>query len=108
MGVHAAIDDFGTGFSSLAYLKLLPVRYLKIDKSFVMNMPNDARDRAIVRNTVQLAHSLGLVAVAEGVEDAAVLALLRECGCDLGQGYHWSRPLPRAGIEEWLRANVAP
>jgi PAS domain S-box-containing protein len=106
MGVHAAIDDFGTGFSSLAYLKMLPVRDLKIDKSFVMNMTHDERDRAIVGHTIGLAHSLGLRAVAEGVEDAEVLRLLRERGCDYGQGYYFSRPVPRDAAEEWLRARL--
>jgi EAL domain-containing protein (putative c-di-GMP-specific phosphodiesterase class I) len=106
MGVHAAIDDFGTGFSSLSYLKLLPVRDLKIDKSFVMTMADDGRDRAIVENTIALAHGLGLRAVAEGVENEDVFLLLRERGCDFGQGYHFSRPLPRTEVEEWLTARL--
>jgi PAS domain S-box-containing protein len=106
MGVHAAIDDFGTGFSSLSYLKVLPLRDLKIDKSFVMNMVDDERDRAIVTSTIGLAHSLGLRAVAEGVENEQVVELLRDGGCDIGQGYHFSRPVPRAEIEDWLTARM--
>jgi PAS domain S-box-containing protein len=102
MGVRSAIDDFGTGFSSLSYLKQLPVTYLKIDKSFVMNMPRDTRDQAIVAATIHLAHSLGLRVVAEGVENDLVLRQLQHADCDLGQGYHWTRPLPAAQFEQWL------
>ena len=95
-GYKLSIDDFGTGYSSLAYLKRLPVAELKIDKSFVMGMARDKGDATIVRSTIDLAHNLGLSVVAEGVESAAILALLHELRCDEGQGFHMSKPLPIA------------
>jgi len=103
MGVGIAIDDFGTGFSSLSYLKKLPVRELKIDKSFVINMNNDDNDAMIVHSTIDLAHNLGLSVVAEGVENQASLQRLRDQGCDLVQGYHLCRPIPPDRLENWLR-----
>jgi diguanylate cyclase (GGDEF)-like protein len=102
MGVGISIDDFGTGYSSLAYLKRLPVDELKIDKSFVANMARDESDAAIVRSTIGLAHDLGLTVVAEGIEDQATWDLLAELGCDVGQGYYVSRPMPAAALGVWL------
>ncbi len=102
MGVGISIDDFGTGYSSLAYLKRLPVDELKIDKSFVANMATDENDAAIVRSTIGLAHDLGLTVVAEGIEDQATWDLLAELGCDVGQGYYVSRPMPAAALGVWL------
>jgi diguanylate cyclase (GGDEF)-like protein len=102
MGVGISIDDFGTGYSSLAYLKRLPVDELKIDKSFVANMARDENDAAIVRSTVGLAHDLGLTVVAEGIEDRATWDLLAALGCDVGQGYFVSRPMPAAALGVWL------
>lgn len=101
-GVRIAIDDFGTGFSSLAYLKRLPLHALKIDRSFVAEMASSEHDAAIVRSTVGLAHSLGLEVVAEGVEDTATLEALKQQGCEQAQGYFYSRPLPAAELEAWL------
>ncbi len=101
-GFRLSIDDFGTGYSSLGYLKRLPVNELKIDKSFVMGMEGNANDATIVRSTIDLAHNLGLSVVAEGVENAAVLELLRTLACDEAQGYHISRPLPVNGFLAWL------
>ncbi len=102
MGIRIAIDDFGTGYSSLAYLKRLPVDELKIDRSFVRELAEDQDDLAIVRSTISLGHDLGLRIVAEGVEDAATLSLLQELGCDIGQGYHISRPLtPQVLVERF-------
>jgi diguanylate cyclase (GGDEF)-like protein len=102
MGVGIAIDDFGTGFSSLSYLKKLPVRELKIDKSFVINMNCDENDAMIVHSTIDLAHNLGLSVVAEGVENQETLERLHAQGCDLIQGYHLCRPLPPEQLENWL------
>jgi len=106
LGCRISIDDYGTGYSSLAYLKRLPVNELKIDRSFVMGMVSDASDAVIVRSTVDLAHNMGLTVVAEGVEDEATLRKLRELGCDMAQGYHLSRPLPPDDVARWMRTNA--
>ncbi len=102
LGVGIAVDDFGTGYSSLAYLRRLNVDELKIDKSFVLQLGSRDNDAVIVRSTVELAHNLGLRCVAEGVENTAALALLREWGCDVAQGYHLSRPMPAAAVLPWV------
>jgi EAL domain-containing protein (putative c-di-GMP-specific phosphodiesterase class I) len=94
MGGELAIDDYGTGYSSLSYLQRLPVTELKIDRCFVRGIGRSRRDTTIVRSTIDMAHSLGLGVVGEGVEDAAALEVLRELGCDLGQGFHLGRPAP--------------
>lgn len=104
MGVEIAIDDFGTGFSSLAYLKQLPVNTLKIDKSFVMDMAFDENDAVIVRSTIDLAHNLGIKVIAEGIESREILDLLRILGCDAGQGYHFSRPMNEIGFIDWVNS----
>ncbi len=103
LGITLAIDDFGTGYSSLSYLKDLPVDEIKIDKSFVLEMTTGGNDETIVRSIIDLAHNLDLCAVAEGVEDGARLDRLAELGCDVAQGYHFSRPLPAELFEQWLR-----
>jgi EAL domain-containing protein (putative c-di-GMP-specific phosphodiesterase class I) len=94
MGFKLSIDDFGTGYSSLAYLKQLPVKELKIDKSFVMALTSNDGDFKIVRSTIDLAHGLGLSVVAEGVENAEILDALMGLGCDEAQGYHLGKPMP--------------
>jgi len=101
-GFRLSIDDFGTGYSSLSYLKRLPVDELKIDKSFVMQMTDNDNDSVIVRSTIDLAHNLSLEVVAEGVQCAEHMELLAGLGCDAGQGYFFSRPLPQARLTEWL------
>jgi diguanylate cyclase (GGDEF)-like protein len=93
-GFRLSIDDFGTGFSSLSYLQNLPIHELKIDQSFVRDLPGNPRNQAIVRSTIDLAHNFGLAVVAEGIEDPAAADWLRERGCDIGQGYAYARPLP--------------
>ena len=98
MGIRIAIDDFGTGYSSLAYLKRLPVDELKIDRSFVRELATDDDDLAIVRSTISLGHDLGLIIVAEGIEDARTLERLRQLGCDVGQGYLIGRPMPAHAV----------
>jgi diguanylate cyclase (GGDEF)-like protein len=108
LGLRLAVDDYGTGYSSLAYLQELAVDELKLDKSFVMRMTEDAGAAAIVRTTVDLAHSLGLTMVAEGVENEAALAELARLGCDLAQGYHISKPLPAEQLTGWLQARIQP
>jgi diguanylate cyclase (GGDEF)-like protein len=102
LGIATVLDDFGTGYSSLTYLKRLPVSQLKIDGSFVTNMATDEEDAAIVSSTIDLARSLGLSVVAEGVESAIVLNQLREFGCTFAQGYFLSRPLPAELMTRWL------
>jgi diguanylate cyclase len=104
MGVRFAIDDFGTGYSNLAYLKRFEVERLKIDQTFVRRLTDDVQDQAIVRAIVQMAASLNLFTVAEGVEDGATLALLGDLGCQQGQGFHWSPAVPAAEFEKFLKA----
>ena len=103
LGVGLAVDDFGAGYSSLAYLKRLPVDELKIDRSFVRALATDERDAAIVASTVELGHALGLRVVAEGIEDAASWERLVALGCDTAQGYHLSRPLTADAFARWFR-----
>jgi len=102
LGFGIALDDFGTGQSSLTQLRRLPLNELKIDKSFVMNM-HDHKDDVIVRATIELAHSLGLRCVGEGVESADLLERLVELGCEYAQGYYISKPLPAESFPAWAR-----
>jgi hypothetical protein len=106
LGIRLAIDDYGTGYSSLAYLKRLPVAELKIDKSFVLHMTTDTDDTTIVRSTIDLAHNLGLETVAEGVEDEETRKLLHQLGCNAIQGYHLTRPLNANDTTNWLRQHI--
>lgn len=102
-GFNFAIDDFGTGYSSLAYLKNLPVKTIKIDKSFILSLASDENDQQIVHTVLSLAAVFNLKVVAEGVEDLASLTILKDWGCDVAQGYYISRPLKLADLEEWLQ-----
>jgi diguanylate cyclase (GGDEF)-like protein len=103
MGIRLAIDDFGSGYSSLAYLKRLPVGEIKIDRSFVMNMEEDENDAVIVRSTIDLGRNLGLCVVAEGVESEQAWTDLARLECDFAQGYYLSRPMPGPAVSGWLR-----
>ncbi len=107
LGVTLSIDDFGTGYSSLSYLKTFPLDELKIDRSFVNDLPGRDADRAIVDSVIRLGHSLGMSVTAEGVETPEQLACLRELGCDLVQGYLFSRPLPGPKFFELLTGGAA-
>jgi EAL domain-containing protein (putative c-di-GMP-specific phosphodiesterase class I) len=93
IGFGISIDDFGTGYSSMAYLKDLPADELKIDQSFVRNMIDDEKDASIVQAAIDLAHTLGLKTVAEGVEDGGAVEKLNLMGCDYAQGYHFAKPM---------------
>jgi EAL domain-containing protein (putative c-di-GMP-specific phosphodiesterase class I) len=108
LGVGLSVDDYGTGYSSLANLRRLPIDELKIDRSFVSPMLSDESDLIIVRSTINLGHDLGLKVVAEGVEDEATLHRLGGLGCDLAQGYHFSKPLPPEAFNKWMGVQVAP
>jgi diguanylate cyclase (GGDEF)-like protein len=107
MGISLSIDDFGTGYSSMAYLKRLPVRELKIDRSFVLGLTTEPSDVVLVQSAVDLGHNLGLHVVAEGVEDAATQDMLAAMGCDQMQGYFISRPVTAAAFGSWLEGQHA-
>ncbi len=102
MGIDISIDDFGTGYSSLAYIAKLPIKEIKIDRSFVSQMNDNKREAKIVQATIHLAHNLDLSVVAEGVENAQTLEYLRNMNCNVAQGYYISRPAPPEQFLEWL------
>lgn len=102
LGVTIAVDDFGTGHSSLAYLKALPVNNLKIDQTFISDVPHDTTNVAITQAIINLGRALGFTVTAEGIETREQLEFLRNAGCDLGQGYLISRPMPAKEFETWL------
>ncbi len=102
-GVQISVDDFGTGYSSLSRLREMPIDELKLDRSFVQPMTDDSRAAALVASTIALAHSLGLRMVAEGVENVEAYGQLKHLGCDQGQGFFMSRPVPAADLDVWLR-----
>ncbi|WP_457626531.1 putative bifunctional diguanylate cyclase/phosphodiesterase [Persephonella sp.] len=103
IGIEIAIDDFGTGYSSLSYLKLMPLSYIKIDRTFIKNIPSDKDDNILVLSIVNLAKSLGLKTVAEGVEEKVQLLFLNEIGCDYIQGYYFSKPVLPEEIENIIK-----
>jgi len=106
LGVRLSVDDFGAGYASLSYLRKLPVHEVKIDRAFVQGMATDPGDLAIVQAVVDLSRHFGLVVVAEGVESEMTLGLLEEMGCDIGQGFLFSRPLPFDRLEAWFAAQT--
>jgi diguanylate cyclase (GGDEF)-like protein len=103
LGIRISIDDFGTGYSSLAYLKRMPASEVKIDKSFVLEMLTNENDAVIVQATIDLAHNLGMKVVAEGVENKEIGTRLKELGCDILQGYHFSKPLAAEDFQAWFK-----
>jgi EAL domain-containing protein (putative c-di-GMP-specific phosphodiesterase class I) len=107
LGLSVSVDDFGTGYSSLTRLRNLPVQEVKIDRSFVRDLPERDEDLAIVRAVIGLGHDLGLRVCAEGVEDERSWRLLEELGCDLVQGYFLARPMPAAAMTTWLSDRMA-
>jgi EAL domain-containing protein (putative c-di-GMP-specific phosphodiesterase class I) len=107
LGVRLALDDFGTGYSSLSYLKRYPFDTLKIDRSFVHNLERDHDDHNLTRTIIAMARALGLKTIAEGVETTAGADLLRNEGCDLLQGFLYSKPLPAAELEAWVRVKMS-
>jgi diguanylate cyclase (GGDEF)-like protein len=102
MGLTLSIDDYGIGHSSMAYLKSLPVQEIKVDKSFVLKLADSRGDLILVRSTIDLGHNLGLKVTAEGIEDQASLEILQSYGCDTGQGYYFSRPIPAEEFEKFF------
>jgi EAL domain-containing protein (putative c-di-GMP-specific phosphodiesterase class I) len=108
LGVTLSIDDFGTGYSSLSYLKQFPLDELKIDRSFVIDLPGGRADVAIVRTVVELGHSLGMSVIAEGVETEAQRDCLERLGCDRYQGFLYSKPVPEEDFLGLLAAQRAP
>ena len=103
LGYRFSMDDFGTGYSSLEYIKRLPISEIKIDKTFIQNIDKNDKDKAIVRGATQLAHSMGLDVVAEGVETEQAVGILKAIGCNKLQGYYFSKPLPVSEFNDWLQ-----
>lgn len=101
-GIPVSIDDFGSGYSSLSYIKRLPAREIKIDRSLITDLPQQQDDRVIVQTTIDMCHSLGYAVVAEGVEEQAIVSLLEQMGCDMVQGYVLTPPLPLDELKTWL------
>ena len=106
LGLRIGIDDFGTGYSSLTYLHRLPIDILKIDQRFIAALPDDPRQAALVESIIAMSHSLGIIAIAEGVETAEQAAVLARLGCDLAQGYYFARPSSAIRTAALLRTGL--
>ncbi len=102
IGIEISIDDFGTGYSSLSYLKMMPVSYIKIDRSFIKNIPVSKSDNILVMSIINLSKSFGYKTIAEGVEKKSQMLFLQELGCDYVQGFYFSKPAPPEQIENML------
>jgi EAL domain-containing protein (putative c-di-GMP-specific phosphodiesterase class I) len=107
LGIKLAIDDFGTGYSSLAQIKRFPIDTIKVDRSFIRNLPQDAEDKAITQAIIAMGKTLSLTVVAEGVETGEQEAFLREHACDETQGYYFSKPVTSDAFEAFLREHVS-
>jgi diguanylate cyclase (GGDEF)-like protein len=108
LGLQIAVDDFGTGYTSMAQLERMPLRTLKIDRSFVLRMLDDPGGAVLVKAIVELAHEFNLIVVAEGVEQPEMIAQLQELGCDVAQGFHWSEPVPAHEVQDVLERVCGP
>jgi diguanylate cyclase len=106
-GIRIAIDDFGSGYSALSYLRDLPIDEVKLDRSFIASILVDKRAAAVVRAVVDLAHVLGLTVVVEGIEDADTAALVRQLGCDVGQGFYYCLPVPPEELSRLVKDRSA-
>ena len=106
MGVRVAIDDFGAGYTSLAYLKSLPVQTLKIDQTFIAELLNSDKDEAITESVISLGHRLGMTVLAEGIESREAWQRLNALSCDEGQGFYFAYPLPADELSVWLAAHL--
>ncbi len=103
LGIKIAMDDFGTGYSSLQYMTEMPLDKIKIDRSFTMNIGKSKQADALIKSIVALGHSLDKIVLAEGIEDAEMISLLRDIGCEIGQGYHYGKPMPLAEVHRQLK-----
>jgi len=103
LGIAIALDDFGTGYAGLDYLKTLPISCLKIDKTFVQDMASSLRCHEIVQSAINLAWSIGLSTIAEGIEDEDTVRRLNDLGCNIAQGYYFARPMPASAVAAWLK-----
>jgi EAL domain-containing protein (putative c-di-GMP-specific phosphodiesterase class I) len=103
LGIAIALDDFGTGYAGLDYLKSLPISCLKIDKTFVQEMATSLRSHEIVQSSINLAWSIGLSTIAEGIEDEDTARRLKDLGCNIAQGYYFARPMPAGAVAAWLK-----
>lgn len=107
LGVTIALDDFGTGYSSLSYLRTLPLDEVKIDRSFVYDVATNTNNQKIVRAVIDIARTFGLRVIAEGIEDERTLDMLRQLGCDRGQGYFFAKPMPPADLDVWCKKHAS-